>query len=200
LMKVDFKASPNKSKRPNGQLPTYIVLHHTGPGSFEGISKWLCDKDAKASAHYVISNSGKIVQLVDTKYKAWHAGISEWNDLSDINRYSIGIEICNLGILQKGEDDNYYYEQGRNLKRYSGKVAPIAGEIVYPDGRVLRGYHVPYPEKQKNAIISLCKGLIKKYPQIQKENIISHFQISPGRKNDPFGLDINEIINMVFYG
>ena len=194
LMKVKYTETPNKSLRKNEVK--YIVLHHTGAGSYQGILKWLCNKQARASAHYVISTGGKITQLLNTKkYKAWHAGISEWEGLTDINRYSVGIEICNLGMLQKGEDVNYYYQRGRNLKKYTGKAEPVAGEIVYPDGRVLSGYYVPYPDKQINAVISLCKGLAKKYPNAK---IITHYQISPDRKVDPFGLDMDYIRKMVF--
>jgi len=195
LMKVEYIETPNKSLRKDEIK--YIVLHHTGPGTFKGICNWLCNPAAKASAHYVVSNRSKIAQLANTKYKAWHAGISAWDGLSDINKYSIGIEIQNIGILQKS-GENYYYEYGRDLKKYHGKRPPVFGMIVYPDGRVLEEYYVPYPEKQIFAVISLCKGLIKKYPQIREENIITHYQISPDRKNDPFSLDVDYIREMVF--
>lgn len=200
LMKVNFEASPNKSKRASGETPLYIVLHHTGPGSFNGIVQWLCNKDAKASAHYVVGTAGQITQLVNTMKQAWHAGRAKWGDKLKDNAYSIGIEICNIGLMTKGEDGEFYYEQGRSLKKYTGKVKPVACQITYPSGKVLSGYAVPYPEKQLNKVVALCKALIKKYPAITRDNIVTHFQVATpeGRKNDPVGLDVETLKNIIF--
>ena len=65
---------------------------------------------------------------------------------------------------------------------------------------MLEGYSVFYPEKQLNKLVALCKGLVKKYPQIGPEDILTHYEIGYpiGRKSDPFGLDMELIRNMVF--
>lgn len=199
LMKVKYVDSPNKSKR-KGEVK-YIVLHHTGPGSFSGIVKWLCNPQAKASAHYVVSTGGTINQLVNTGKEAWHAGVAKFKGKRIDNHCSIGIEICNHGVLEKGDDGNFYYQQGRQLKKYTGKTAPVPAEITYPSGAKLSGYAVPYPDKQVEKVVALCKGLVKKYPQIKPEDIITHYDIGhpEGRKNDPFGLDIDLVRKLVFY-
>lgn len=197
LTKVRFVKSPNRSVR-KGNIK-YIGIHHTGPGSYNGIIKWLCNSQAKASAHYVVSTSGQITQLVDyDKYEAWHFGVASWKGKKINNHGSIGIEIQNPGLLQKGADGCYYYEQGRNLKKYTGKVTPISASITYPDGRELAGYAVPYPEEQISKVIALCKALVKKYPQITAEDILAHYEVSQYRKNDPFGLDIDEMVTRIF--
>ena len=200
LMKVNYQASPNKSKRASGETPLYIVLHHTGPGSFNGVVKWLCNKDAKASAHYVLGAAAQLTQLVNTGKQAWHAGRAKWGDKLKNNSHSIGIEICNIGLMEKGADGALYYEQGRSLKKYTGKVTPQACQIVYPSGKVVEGYAVPYPEKQINKLVALCKALIKKYPAITRDNIITHHQVATpeGRKNDPAGLDVEALKDMIF--
>lgn len=197
LTKVVFKASPNKSKR-RGEAK-YIILHHTGSASFNGAVRWLCNPQAKASAHYVLGVQGQLTQLVNTKYESWHAGVASWKGQRINNHCSIGIEICNYGVLQK-HDGSYYYEQGRNLKKYTGKIEPVPASITYPNGEVLEGFAVPYPEKQIEKLIALCKGLVKKYPQIGLEDILTHYEVARpfGRKIDPFGLDIDEIITRVF--
>lgn len=197
LMKVSFVASPNKSKR-KGAVK-YIVLHHTGPGSFSGIVKWLCNPAAKASAHYVLSVTGQLKQLVNTKWESWHAGVAKINGQKLNNHCSIGIEICNIGLLDE-IDGSYYYTQGRQTKKYTGKVQPEYGLITYPSGAGLAGYYVPYPEKQITKLVALCKALVEKYPEITRENIITHYDIGfpEGRKNDPFGIDIERIRDMVF--
>jgi N-acetylmuramoyl-L-alanine amidase len=180
------------------------VLHHTGPGTFKGIVNWLKDPNAKAAAHYVLGTAAELTQLVNTTKKAWHAGPSGWTIdgawRSDLNNCTIGIEICNIGVLSE-KDGKYYYEVGRgDPVEYKGAVTPVKASITYPSGKVLEGYVIPYPEVQIDKLIALCKGLVKKYPDIGKDDILTHFNISTpeGRKNDPFGLDIQSIIDRIF--
>jgi N-acetylmuramoyl-L-alanine amidase len=57
----------------------------------------LCDPQAEVSAHYVVDEDGRILQLVDERLRAWHAGIAYWRGIRDINSVSIGIELVNPG-------------------------------------------------------------------------------------------------------
>ena len=66
--------------------------------------KKLCDAKSKVSSHYFIKNSGEVLSLVPDLYEAWHAGVSSWQKLKSLNKYSIGIEINNPG------HDNGYKE------------------------------------------------------------------------------------------
>lgn len=202
LNTINFEKSPNQSERKD--IVRAIVLHHTGPGTFKGIVNWLKDPKAKAASHYVLGTAAELTQLVNTTKKAWHAGPSEWTidgaKRSDLNHCTIGIEICNIGVMIE-KDGKYFYEDGRDdLIEYKGAVAPVKASIAYPSGKVVEGFAVPYPEVQKNKLIALCKGIIKKYPNIGKEDILTHFGIGlpEGRKNDPFGLDVSDIINRIF--
>jgi len=199
LMKVHYVKSPNQSAR-KGDVK-YLVLHHTGPGSYSGIVKWLCNPAAKASAHYVLGRAGQLSQLVNTTREAWHAGRAWWEGGRIDNHKSIGIEICNHGYMTK-EGDKYYYEQGRQPKEYKYKEGeePVTGQIVYPSGQALVGYYAPYPEKQITKLVALCKALVEKYPAITRENVITHYDIGypEGRKNDPFGLDVEYIKDLIF--
>ena len=45
----------------------------------------------------MISKNGIIFNLLCPKYKAWHAGKSKWKNDTNINNYSIGIELENKG-------------------------------------------------------------------------------------------------------
>lgn len=87
--------SPNFDQR---TLPvTMLVLHYTGmPDAASAIAR-LTDPAAKVSAHYLVAEDGEIVRMVDEANRAWHAGVSRWRGISDVNSASIGIEIVNPG-------------------------------------------------------------------------------------------------------
>lgn len=201
LMKVEFLESPNKSERKDEIRG--IVLHHTGPGSIKAIVNWLRDPAAKAAAHYVVGTGAELIQLVNTSKAAWHAGTSsallDGKVRDNLNNCTIGIEICNVGVLTKDQNGKFHYEDGRNTVEWKG-TTPIVGKIIYPSGHELVGYFPPYPQIQIDKVVELCKSLIAKYPQIGKEDILTHYGIATpeGRKNDPFGLDIEMIKNKIF--
>ncbi len=51
----------------------------------------------EVSCHYLITEEGRIIQMVPERLRAWHAGEGNWNGEDDINSSSIGIEIVNPG-------------------------------------------------------------------------------------------------------
>ena len=92
-----IQASPNFGPRLDGLKPKFLILHYTGMKDAQGACDWLCDERSEVSSHYLIDEQGQIVHLVDEADRAWHAGVSRWQDEEDINSASIGIEIQNLG-------------------------------------------------------------------------------------------------------
>ena len=89
------RPSPNHDER---ALPADIVLlHYTGMPTTAVAIAHLCDPSAKVSSHYVVDEDGTILQLVPETRRAWHAGLSLWEGVSDINSRSFGIEIGNPG-------------------------------------------------------------------------------------------------------
>jgi len=89
--------SPNFDARAAGIALKYIVLHYTGMKDAASALARMCDPAAKVSAHYMIDENGSIIQLVDEKNRAWHAGKSFWCGITDTNSASIGIELVNPG-------------------------------------------------------------------------------------------------------
>ena len=88
----------NKFKSPNFNTRRYkkisfIIIHYTALESCEKAISYLCDKKNKVSCHFLISQNGDIYNLVNLQHRAWHAGISFWNDQHDLNSISIGIEL-----------------------------------------------------------------------------------------------------------
>lgn len=88
-------ASPNFNERRGGARPSLIVLHYTAMSSCAEASARLCDPVHEVSAHWLISETGETIALVDELMRAWHAGAGGWAGLSDINSHSIGIELAN---------------------------------------------------------------------------------------------------------
>ena len=93
----DVIPSANYGDRNKGRLPDMIVLHYTGMPDVEGAIRQLCAAGTDVSAHYIVLEDGRIVQLVPEARRAWHAGVSSWAGEEDINSCSIGIEIVNRG-------------------------------------------------------------------------------------------------------
>lgn len=79
----EFVQSPNFSSR-NGERIRRIILHYTTSRNVEGTISWFKDPRSKVSAHYVVSRTGDIYQMVRDTDKAWHA--------KNANADSIGIE------------------------------------------------------------------------------------------------------------
>lgn len=89
--------SPNYGTRPEGRTPDMLILHYTGMETAEGALDWLTSEEAKVSAHYLIDEAGRIIQMVAETGRAWHAGLGSWAGDTDLNSCSIGIEIHNPG-------------------------------------------------------------------------------------------------------
>jgi N-acetylmuramoyl-L-alanine amidase len=94
--------SPNWRERGNAAL-RYVVIHGTWMRSDDEAIARLRDPAAEVSAHYVITRGGELVQLVSEKYSAWHAGLSHWDGIKNLNDWSIGIELGNDGREPYGE-------------------------------------------------------------------------------------------------
>jgi hypothetical protein len=60
------------------------VVCHTIEGSAAGTLSWFRNCNAEVSAHYVVSEAGRVWQCVDENYRAWHVGCA--------NNYCIGLE------------------------------------------------------------------------------------------------------------
>ncbi|MEM9223200.1 MAG: N-acetylmuramoyl-L-alanine amidase [Pseudomonadota bacterium] len=87
--------SPNFDQRK--MSPDMVVLHYTDMADVNAAIRWLCAPESKVSAHYVITADGAVVPLVDEADRAWHAGVSSWEGVRDINGRAIGIELDSPG-------------------------------------------------------------------------------------------------------
>ena len=122
---VEYIPSPNADERPTDCCPELVVIHNISlpPGEFGGhhIEQLFTNQldpnehpyfeeihQLRVSAHALIHRDGHITQFVPFNRRAWHAGVSCYQDRQQCNDFSIGIEL-------EGTDDTPYeavqYEQ-----------------------------------------------------------------------------------------
>ena len=94
-MNIEAHPSPNFNERKHPV--DMLVLHYTGMETGQAALDRMCDPAAEVSAHYMIWEDGRVLQLVGEDKRAWHAGVSSWKGEQDLNSRSIGIEIVNGG-------------------------------------------------------------------------------------------------------
>lgn len=96
-MRIIERPSPNQDARAHGVKPDLLVLHYTGMRTAAEALARLCDPGAKVSAHYTVDEDGTIYAHVPEDRRAWHAGVSFWAGVSNVNDCSLGIELVNPG-------------------------------------------------------------------------------------------------------
>ena len=74
-----------------------LVIHSMAHNAAEGIARL---DELELSSHYIIDFDGTIWQCVSENKRAWHAGVSSWRGLDDLNSRSIGIEVCHRTLGQ----------------------------------------------------------------------------------------------------
>lgn len=169
---VDFKPTPNKG---GSYTPRYLVMHYTASTSEKGTINWFLNRDAQASAHLLIDMDGSITQFAPFNIITWHAGISEWNGIKGLNKFSIGIELVNAGRLIKSGD--------LWLSPLDKKPIPDNDVIIatHRNESSPTGWHV-YTETQLNLAAEIAALLVKTY---SLQDVLGHDEIAPHRKSDP---------------
>lgn len=151
--------------------PRLILIHETA-GSLTRFNSrdYLCDNPRKVSCHLVIERDGTVSQLADFDRVTYHAGKSEWRGVSGCNGLSIGIELVGPGRLDS---------QGYPWFKTSTPFLPAVPGTV-PGTKP--GYWLPFTEAQYVALERVVRHLVAGYPI---EDIRGHWEVSPGRKEDP---------------
>jgi N-acetylmuramoyl-L-alanine amidase len=154
-------------------------MHHTGgwPDG-KGSVSWLCNPEAKASAHLVINDKGLTTQLVPFNVKAWHAGsaTSSYRGQSP-NSISIGIELANPGRLVK-INDSQYAQDGNPGMVFDGDEWGIQWFEAEWD----KGFYIPFTDLQQAAAIDIGRALVCCYGL---SDTTTHQRCDPTRKVDP---------------
>ena len=101
--------SPHFNQRPEGEV-SLLVIHNIslpagcfGLPHIDGLFQGCLDTSAddsftelaglQVSAHFLIRRDGEVVQYVSCDDRAWHAGVSSFNERIGCNDFAIGIEM-----------------------------------------------------------------------------------------------------------
>lgn len=126
LPNIRRRPSPNFDARPQDTDINLLVIHNISlpPGQFGtdypaklflneldfDAHPWFDQiRGLRVSSHFLIERNGAVTQFVSCKDRAWHAGVSSFNQRSACNDFSIGIE------LEGTDDVPYTSEQYRAL-------------------------------------------------------------------------------------
>ena len=186
-MKIKHLKSPNYihcNKRRNIHS---VIIHYTGMRSLQSAVERLLSKKYEVSSHYLISRTGKIIQLVKDNNIAWHAGISNWFKFKNLNKNSIGIELEN-----KGHQYGYQAFPSKQIvqlikilkilkRKFKIKNVNITGHSdVAPNRKIDPGEKFPWKKLYKNDLAiwhSLDEQFIKNFRlkkliNINKKNML----------------------------
>ena len=186
-MKIKHLKSPNYihcNKRRNIHS---VIIHYTGMRSLQSAVERLLSKKYEVSSHYLISRTGKIIQLVKDNNIAWHAGISNWFKFKNLNKNSIGIELEN-----KGHQYGYQIFPSKQIiqlikilkilkRKFKIKNINITGHSdIAPNRKIDPGEKFPWKKLYKNDLAiwhSLDEQFIKNFRlkkliNINKKNML----------------------------
>jgi N-acetylmuramoyl-L-alanine amidase len=132
-MEVERRPTPNFAPGRDGHVPRGIVVHTTD-GTFDGAVSWFSRPESEVSSHYLVGLDGRVVQFVDEKDTARHAGrvLDPSADLvsdEDPNLYTVGIEFEDGGDPEGVERPPAQYAAGARL------IASIAEQWQIPIDR-----------------------------------------------------------------
>ncbi len=96
----------------------FLILHHTGGGSFESncnvLTNW------SVSCHFVVWQNGETAKIWEPDDILWHAWDSLWGDLKMMNSYSMGIEFVDVNGKFTNKQFNKWVELITHLMRAFG--------------------------------------------------------------------------------
>lgn len=155
--------------------PRFLLIHYTSGASYEADLRTLSTDPVSASVHLVIGRNGEMTQIVPFNRVAWHAGESHWQGLNGMNRYSIGIELSNAGLLKKDQAGAYRSWWGATIPNDE------VYEAAHPRGGAVVGWHM-FPMPQIEKLFTLATVLYQRYGFL---DILGHDDVSWPRKTDP---------------
>ena len=137
--------SPNfDTKKRKARNIKFIILHYTGMQKERNAIKRLTDTNSKVSCHYLITNSGEIINLVPDLYISWQAGKSQWKNIKSLNSSSLGIEISN-----PGHENGYSDFRKQQIKSIIYLISTLKKRYKIKNKNILRHSDIA-PDRKKD--------------------------------------------------
>tara|TARA_B100000963_G_C22381025_1_gene560143 strand:+ start:10 stop:756 length:747 start_codon:yes stop_codon:yes gene_type:complete len=166
--------SPNYNSRSNSKI-RLIIIHYTALKNTLDAVSYLCKKEKKVSSHYLIAQNGTIYNLVTDKFRAWHAGQAFWNEITDVNSISIGIE---LDYSPNGKNNKFSFKMINSLKKLILKLKEkykinknsiLAHSDIAPFRKKDPGKNFPWQSLSSSKLVLNLKKLKKIELQIMEK-------------------------------
>jgi N-acetylmuramoyl-L-alanine amidase len=121
----------------NLRKPNYVIIHHTAQDSMQQTLNTFTLVRTQVSAHYVVGRDGKVYHMLNDYLRSWHAGVSKWGSVTDMNSCSIGIEIDNNGLepFQEVQMKSLILLLAKLKKAYNIPTANFIGHSDIAPGR-----------------------------------------------------------------
>lgn len=135
-----------------------IYLHHTaGGGNAVAVSRFFNEQEGRVATAFIIGNDGSIVQCFSSKHWAYHLGLKEeifkgeGVPYRSLDKFSIGIEICNYGPLKKSNGYFLNYVGGRvDYKQVTKLATKFKGHTLW------QSYTPEQIESTRQLLVYLC--------------------------------------------
>jgi N-acetyl-anhydromuramyl-L-alanine amidase AmpD len=155
-------ALPAKEFIPTKTPKDLVVLHFTaGRTARSAFDTWRNDP-LRIATSYLVDTDGTIYEVFHPAFWAAHLGIKNTKNVHD--RRSIGIEIANVGPLQRSADDpsvlNWWPPKSKGAPEFTTKFCALEETDRYVAAEYRgKSHFAAFPTVQVDAVAALVRGL-----------------------------------------
>lgn len=166
--------------------PKYIIMHFTTGTKMESTINHFKDASSRVSTHLLIGRDGRVIQFLPFNTIAHHCGFSWWEQESNLNTMSIGIELDNAGLLRNKEDGTWWRRKQQFKKSqvrrdvHLKQFEPQDSE-GNPDPEKFPGWE-KFTKVQKDVAFKIVQALVRKY---KIKEILGHDDVNLRNRYDP---------------
>ena len=178
----EIKPHPNGyDSSDRNPAPKYIIMHFTTGTKMESTISHFKNSSAGVSTHLLIGRDGRVTQFLPFDRIAYHCGYSWWERQSNLNAFSIGIELDNAGMLRKGKDGTW------KMRSVFIPNENVQQAVHWKQFRANDPKRYPawekYTDVQLQVALNIVKALVKRYDSIKE--ILGHDDVNIRNRYDP---------------
>jgi len=143
-----YRHSPNYDLRPEAGAINCVVLHASTQYTLDATVRVFQYPTSLVSSHFIVGKEGRVMQIVPLERRAWHAGTSQLDGETDVNNFSVRIELVNLNDGMDPYPDLQYEALAR-------LIFQLRQRYQIPDDRIVSHAQVALPAGRKSDPIGL---------------------------------------------